>query len=104
MSSPLENLCGPNQPLKLEPPDVQEFEGLRRSGLERLADARREANSLSGRFDLAYTLRMLFALRRCVTPVTGPVTGTSDPSYTIGGKSTGEPGPDPIIPLIWRTH
>ena len=54
MPSPLEKLCGPNQPLKAEPPDIQEFEGLRRSGLERLADARREANSLSGRFDLAY--------------------------------------------------
>lgn len=67
MSSPLEKLCGPNQPLKLEPPDVQEFEGLRRSGLERLTDAQREANSLSSRFDLAYNAAhalCLAALRR----------------------------------------
>ncbi len=34
MPSPLENLCGPNQPLKAESPDAQEFEGLPQSASE----------------------------------------------------------------------
>lgn len=54
MTSPLDSLCGPGQPLRKEAPDAREFEGLRRSGLTRLADAENEANSLEGRFDLAY--------------------------------------------------
>ena len=54
MISPLENLSGPGKSLQKEPPDVQEFEGLKRSGLVRLADATRATNSLEGRFDLAY--------------------------------------------------
>lgn len=54
MGSPLENLSGPGKSLQKEPPDAQEFEGLKRSGLVRLADATRVANSLEGRFDLAY--------------------------------------------------
>jgi hypothetical protein len=62
MPSPLENLCGPNQPLKKEPPDAQELEGLIRSGHERLEDAQREANSLAGRFDLAYNAAHSFCL------------------------------------------
>jgi len=52
--SPLENLCGPTGPLRREPPDSGEFAGLVRSGLARLADAERPANSLESRFDLAY--------------------------------------------------
>lgn len=40
--------------LSAEPPDKKEFDGLVRSGLERLGDAEREANSVDGRFDLAY--------------------------------------------------
>lgn len=54
MSSPLENLSGPGKPLAVEPPDVREFEGLRRSALARLNDARTASLSLDGRFDLAY--------------------------------------------------
>lgn len=54
MPSPLENLCGPGQPLRKEAPDANEFAGLQQSGLTRLADAERQANSLEGRFDLAY--------------------------------------------------
>ena len=54
MPSPLENLCGPGRPLTAEPRDAREFEGLRRSGTTRLADARIEGLSLEGRFDLAY--------------------------------------------------
>jgi hypothetical protein len=52
MSSPLERLAGPGQPLAIEPPDVTEFESLKRSGLTRLRDAENPANSLDGRFDL----------------------------------------------------
>ena len=67
MTSPLENLCGPGQPLRKEAPDAQESAGLERSGLTRLADARNEANSLESRFDLAYNAAhalSLAALRR----------------------------------------
>lgn len=52
--SPLENLSGPGQPLRKEAPDAKEFAGLRQSGLRRLADAQKTANSLESRFDLAY--------------------------------------------------
>ena len=54
MPSPLENLCGPNGPLHREPPDADEFAGLVRSALARLADAERPDNALESRFDLAY--------------------------------------------------
>ncbi|MEK7331630.1 MAG: hypothetical protein AAB113_12615 [Candidatus Eisenbacteria bacterium] len=67
MTSPLENLCGPDQALSKEAPDAKEFAGLKQSGLRRLADAEKEANSLEGRFDLAYNAAhalCLAALRR----------------------------------------
>ncbi len=67
MTSPLENLCGPGQPLRKEAPDAKEFAGLERSGLRRLADAEKQANSLESRFDLAYNAAhalCLAALRR----------------------------------------
>ena len=54
MASPLDALSGPGKPLKREPPDAQEFEGLHRSALARLADAQNDQNSLESRFDLAY--------------------------------------------------
>lgn len=54
MSSPLDNLCGPNKPLAPELPDAAEFAGLKRSGLARLQDASNTSLSLEGRFDLAY--------------------------------------------------
>jgi hypothetical protein len=54
MTSPLEKLSGPGKSLHKEPPDAKEFAGLKRSGLARLADAANAANSLEGRFDLAY--------------------------------------------------
>ncbi len=44
MTSPLERLAGPGQPLTAEPPDAAEFEGLKRSGLSRLHDADRDSN------------------------------------------------------------
>lgn len=67
MTSPLENLCGPDQALSKEAPDAKEFAGLKQSGLRRLADAEKEANSLESRFDLAYNAAhalCLAALRR----------------------------------------
>ncbi len=67
MTSPLENICGPRQPLRREAPDAKEFAGLKQSGLTRLADAENEANALESRFDLAYNAAhalSLAALRR----------------------------------------
>ncbi len=67
VTSPLENLCGPGQPLRKEAPDAKEFAGLKQSGLRRLADAEKEVNSLESRFDLAYNAAhalCLAALRR----------------------------------------
>jgi hypothetical protein len=54
MSSAFENLCGPNRPLRAEPPDAEEFAGLKRSGLARLGDAANATLALESRFDLAY--------------------------------------------------
>jgi hypothetical protein len=54
VSSPLENLSGPGKALRREAPNANEFAGLKRSGLTRLADAQRHANSVESRFDLAY--------------------------------------------------
>jgi hypothetical protein len=67
MSSPLEALSGPGKSLRAEPPDAQEFAGLKRSGLSRLKDASNTGLSLEGRFDLAYNAAhalCLAALRR----------------------------------------
>jgi hypothetical protein len=65
--SPLENLTGPGQPLRKEAADAKEFVGLKQSGLRRLADAEKPANSVESRFDLAYNAAhalSLAALRR----------------------------------------
>jgi hypothetical protein len=40
--------------LAAEPQDAAEFAGLRRTGINRLKDARNKTNSLEGRFDLVY--------------------------------------------------
>ena len=67
MTSPLDNLCGATKPLAPEPPDAQEFAGLKRSGLARLRDANHPQLSLQSRFDLAYNAAhalCLAALRR----------------------------------------
>ena len=55
MPSAFENLCGAGKPLKAEPPDANEFAGLKRSGLARLKDAGTATLSLEGQFDLAYS-------------------------------------------------
>lgn len=67
MISALDNLAGPGKPLKVEPPDASEFEGLKRSGMARLMDAGNKTLSLESRFDLAYNAAhalCLAALRR----------------------------------------
>lgn len=71
MISALENLTGPNKPLAVEPFDAKEFEGLKRSALARLKDAKNDTLSLEGRFDLAYNAShalCLAALRRLTPP------------------------------------
>jgi len=54
VGSPLDGLCGPGKALRKEAPDANEFAGLKRSGLRRLADSQKPANSVESRFDLAY--------------------------------------------------
>ena len=54
MISAFENLSGPGKPLKAEPPDKKEFDGLTLSAGRRLHDARNAALSLESRFVLAY--------------------------------------------------
>ncbi len=54
MSSTFENMSGPGKPLRAEPPDKKEFEGLVRSGRARLRDALNTTLSIESRFDLAY--------------------------------------------------
>ncbi len=54
MSSRLANLALNNGPLTAEPPDRDEFNGLKKSGLARLHDAAISTLSLASRFDLAY--------------------------------------------------
>lgn len=57
----LENLARIGK-LVPESPSSREFDGLLASGQARLADAKREANSLASRFDLAYNASHAFAL------------------------------------------
>ena len=67
VTSPLENISGPDKSLRKEAPDAKEFTGLKHSGLARLADSQKEVNSLESRFDLAYSAShalSLAALRR----------------------------------------
>jgi hypothetical protein len=67
MASPLENLAGPGKPLRQEPPDAADIDGLIRGGKARLADAANPQLSLESRFDLAYNAAhalCLAALRR----------------------------------------
>src|SRR5512132_2404614 len=52
--SPLERLAGAGGILAQESADPREYAGLVASGMARLKDAENEANSLEGRFDLAY--------------------------------------------------
>ena len=54
MTSRLDNLTGHSGPLAAEPPDINEFNGLKKSGLARLKDAANTGLFLESRFDLAY--------------------------------------------------
>ena len=58
----LENLARAGGMLAVEAPDRKEFEGLVRSGTERLKDAESKANSLYSRFDLAYNAAFALCL------------------------------------------
>ncbi len=67
MATALDNLCGPGKPLRQEPPDEQEIEGLLRTGRARLKDASKSSLAIESRFDLAYNAAhalCLAALRR----------------------------------------
>lgn len=67
MNSPLDNLAGAGGSLVAEPPDRNEFNGLKKSGLARLHDAANTTLSLESRFDLGYNAAhalCLAALRR----------------------------------------
>jgi hypothetical protein len=67
MASALDNLSGPGKPLRAEPPDEQETDGLLRTGRARLKDAANSALAIESRFDLAYNAAhalCLAALRR----------------------------------------
>jgi hypothetical protein len=66
MSSPLDSLVDGGS-LHRERPDVEEYDGLVRSGRIRLRDAESNTNALESRFDLAYNAAhalCLAALRR----------------------------------------
>lgn len=62
MTSPLDRLTGPGKALAAEPPDRNEFAGLKRSAYPRLQDAGNTANSVESRFDLVYNAAHAFAL------------------------------------------
>ncbi len=62
MTSPLSNLAGPSGPLRREPPDAAEYNGLIRSARARLADAEKPENSPESRFDLAYNAAHAYSL------------------------------------------
>lgn len=67
MSSQLDNLTSAGGSLAAEPPDRNEFNGLKKSGLARLHDAANISLSLESRFDLGYNAAhalCLAALRR----------------------------------------
>src|SRR5229473_6369228 len=94
VTSPLENLCGPGQPLRKEAPDAKELAGLERSGLRRLADSEKQSNSLESRFDLAYNAAhalCLAALRRSGYRATNRYIVFQALPHTLG-----------IGPEVWR--
>jgi hypothetical protein len=62
MTSPLDNLGGPDGPLRREAPDAGEFAGLIHSARVRLTDAQNIENSLESRFDLAYNAAHAYCL------------------------------------------
>ncbi len=81
MASPLDNLCGPGKALRKEAPDANELAGLKRSGLTRLADAQKQANSVESRFDLGYNAAPALCLAGLATQSIAQRTGTSCSRY-----------------------
>jgi|GEM_PF-980495 len=57
MTNPLDNLSGPGKALKQEPPDANEFNGLKKSALIRLTDARNQDLSMESPSTLLTTQR-----------------------------------------------
>ena len=74
MPSAFDNLCGAGKPLKVEPPDANEFAGLKRSGLARLKDATTVSLSLESRLIWPTTLRTRCASPRCAGTATARAT------------------------------
>jgi hypothetical protein len=104
VTSPLENLCGPGKPLRQESPDAKEIAGLERSGLRRLADAEKQANSLESRFDLAYNAAhalSLAALRRSGYRAANRLIAFQVLPHTLGvGQRSGECSPSAMSSAI----
>jgi hypothetical protein len=96
IASAFENLCGVGKPLRAERADAVEFEGLKRSGLARLADAGKASLALESRFDLAYNAAhamCLAALRWHGYRSSNRYIVFQLLPHTLG------PGPD-----VWRVH
>ncbi len=57
MDLPIEVLPTPGGPTKrrIEPPDINEFGGLVKAGIDRLNDSQIDSLSFASRFDLAYS-------------------------------------------------
>jgi len=94
VTSPLENLSRPGQPLREEAPDAREFTGPKHAGLTRLADAENKANSMESRFDLAYNAAhalSLAALRRAGYRATNRYIVFQTLAHTLG-----------VGPEVWR--
>ncbi len=75
MTSPLENLSGPGQPLQREAPDAAEFTNLKKSGLKRLADAEKPTDPGEYEGDLYVDERLLSDLIRASKIVAGALEG-----------------------------
>jgi hypothetical protein len=96
----LENLCGESGPLRREPADTAEIEGLKRSGLRKLADAKKQDLSIESRFDLAYGAAhslSLAALRLC-----GYRSSRRDIVFQVLPQTLGLP--QPICRVLQKCH
>ena len=81
VTSPLENLAGPGQPLRKEAPDAKEFAALRRSGLTHLADASKKRTLWRVDSTLPTTPPTHYASQRCATRDSAPRTDTSSSRF-----------------------
>jgi hypothetical protein len=96
----LENLCGEPGPLRREPADTVEIEGLRKAALRKLADAQMRNLSIESRFDLAYGAAhplSLAALRLC-----GYRSSRRDIVFQVLPQTLGLP--QPICRVLQKCH